>query len=289
MKDRIVGSIITLAVILIAAAGIWFALFMPKKFDTAVVKKSDIQEVIKETGTVASNHSKSYYCDEDSTVILSNTKIGNHFDANETVLTLRPAGQSLSDDNSENDTVISSEFAGVLTELVVEDGMIIPAKTKLFTVSSNSDVSVLLDMPQKDIAKFSLSQKAEVKIDDNTYSGKVNRISNIASVVTGKPKVLVEISISKPDKHVLLGVEADVEIYTKSKDSAIVVPVEAVYSDSDHDFVYAIEESKVLRKTVTTGISSKNFTEIKDGLLSGDVVITGAVSDSDRGTRAASY
>lgn len=67
------------------------------------------------------------------------------------------------------------------------------------------------------------------------------------------------------------------------------VPVEAVYSDADNDYVYTIENGLVTRKIVKTGISSDKMTEIKEGLAVDDRVIISPVSDSDRGNRATDH
>lgn len=282
MKDKIIGSLITIAVVLAAALGIWAAFFRPTKYDTATVKKSDLQEVVTETGTVISNRVKSYYTEQDTRIITVHKKTGDKVDNDAPLLTVEyPSGES-------GEHSINSEFAGTLTAISVDAGALVPAGTQLFTLEDNSDLSVSLEAAQNDLDKMSLSQNVEITVDDYEYKGTINRISNLAIPSSGKPKVAVDIKVSKPDKNLLIGEEAEVEIYTQSKESAVVVPIEAIYSDADHDFVYVIEDSKVVRKTVKVGISSKSLSEITDGLVSGDVVITSAVSDSDRGKRAVS-
>lgn len=282
MKDKLIGSLITLVVVLAAAAGIWAIFFRPAKFDTALVKKSDLQEVVSESGTVISNHVKSYYTEKDTRIVTVHNKIGDHADSGSSLLTVEYPG------DTKEDQVITAEFAGILTDICVEEGALVPAGTKLFMLEDHNDLAVSLQTAQNDLDKLAISQTAEISMDDHDYSGTVSRIARLATPSSGKPKITVEVKIKKPDKSILLGAEADVEIYTESKESAVVVPTEAIYSDADHDFVYVIEDSKVLRKPVKVGISSKSLSEISDGLVAGDVVITSAVSDSDRGKRAVS-
>lgn len=282
MKDKLIGSLITVIVVFAAAAAVWAIFFRPTKFDTTLVKKSDLQEVVSETGTVISNHVKSYYTEQDTRILTVHNKVGNKVEYGAALVTVEYPG------GADETPTIAAEFAGVLSDILVEEGALVPAGTKLFTLADHTDLAVTLLAGQSDLDKLALSQAAEITLGDHNYKGTVTKISGLAAAASGKPKVAVTIKITKPDQNILLGEETDVEIYTKSKESALVVPSEAVYSDADHDFVYVIEDSKVLRKIVTVGISSKSLSEISEGLVAGDVVITGTVTDSDRGKRAVS-
>lgn len=282
MKDKLIGSLITIVIVLAAAGGIWAIFFRPAKFETAVVKKSDLQEVVAETGTVISNRIKGYYAEQDTRIVAIHSKIGDRVAADAALLTVEyPAGES-------GEHTATAEFTGILTDINVEEGALVPAGTKLFTIEDDNDILVSMLAAQNDMDKISVSQNVEITLNDKEYKGTIHRISAMAVPASGKPKIVVDVKVSKPDKNILPGEEAEVEIYTQSKESVVVVPVEAIYSNADHDFVYVLEDSKVLRKTVEVGITSKSFTEITDGLVVGDIVITGAVSDSDRGKRAVS-
>lgn len=276
MKDKLMGSLITIAIIIVASAAIWFAFFRPKAYDAAVVKKSDLQEVVSDTGTVISNRTKTYYTASEGEITSLSLKTGDTVKKNKSLYSI-----------SASDSSVKAGFTGIVTELGAAKGAIVPAGTPILTLADPNDLSVSMEIPQEDVDKLSLSQKAEVTIGDYHYSAKVNRIAKMAAPSSGKPKITVEVSINKPDKHIYLGAEIDVEIYTASKESAIVIPIEAVYSDADNDFVYVIEDGKVLRKTITIGASSKSLTEVTGGLVSGDVVITGTITDGERGNRAA--
>ena len=100
-----------------------------------------------------------------------------------------------------------------------------------------------------------------------------------ASASPAKAVVGAEITITNPDAAIYLGVEAKIELHTASVADAVVVPLEAVNADKDGDFVYAVENGMVVKKRITTGISSDEYTEIKEGLSEGDSVIT--VTDMD--------
>ena len=96
---------------------------------------------------------------------------------------------------------------------------------------------------------------------------------------TGTAVVGAEVRINNPDEYIFLGVEAKVEIHTQSASQILVLPVECVNADKDGEFVYAVENGIVVKKTVITGISSDTYIEIKEGLAEGEQVITSVTTD----------
>ena len=63
-------------------------------------------------------------------------------------------------------------------------------------------------------------------------------------------------------------------IYAQKSENALLVPVEAVNSDKNGDFVYVVENDIVVRKDVVTGVSSDTQIEIISGLKENDQVMT---------------
>ena len=63
-------------------------------------------------------------------------------------------------------------------------------------------------------------------------------------------------------------------ISTAQASDAVLVPVMAVNVDVDGEFVYVIENSIVVKKPVTTGISSDTMVQITEGLTQGEQVVT---------------
>lgn len=83
-----------------------------------------------------------------------------------------------------------------------------------------------------------------------------------------------EIKIVNPDSDVILGVEAKVVISTAKESDAVLIPVTAVNVDMEGEFVYVVEESILVKKKITTGISSDTMVQVTEGLKEGDQVVT---------------
>ena len=198
------------------------------------------------------------------------------------------ADKELEDMNNTNtltaiDTVengIVADFDGVVTSVDTEKNATPAEGTKLLTLESVEKVKVCISVSKYDLEKIVIGQKADIDIAGKKYEGELTKIDGMATNnASGAAVVGAEITITNPDDAIYLGVEAKIELHTASVADAVVVPLEAVNADKDGDFVYAVENGMVVKKRITTGISSDEYTEIKEGLSEGDSVIT--VTDMD--------
>ncbi len=198
------------------------------------------------------------------------------------------ADKELEDMNNTNtltaiDTVengIVADFDGVVTSVDTEKNATPAEGTKLLTLESVEKVKVCISVSKYDLEKIVIGQKADIDIAGKKYEGELTKIDGMATNnASGAAVVGAEITITNPDAAIYLGVEAKIELHTASVADAVVVPLEAVNADKDGDFVYAVENGMVVKKRITTGISSDEYTEIKEGLSEGDSVIT--VTDMD--------
>ena len=112
-------------------------------------------------------------------------------------------------------------------------------------------------------------------IGSKEYEGEVSKINKMAETNnSGAAVVGTEIKITNPDSDVILGVEAKVVISTAQESNAVLVPVTAVNVDMEGEFLYIVENNILVRRPVTTGISSDTMIQITEGLSGGEQVVT---------------
>ncbi len=180
---------------------------------------------------------------------------------------------------------VTAEFAGVVTSVDVVEGATTVAGGKLLTLESTEDVKVEISISKYDLDKIKEGQNVDVTVAGNTYQGVVSKISKMAvNNSTGTPVVATDIKITNPDESIFLGVEAKVVIHTAEAKGVVLVPVEAVNTDKEGDFVYTVENNILMKNRVVTGISSDSFIEIKEGLQDGMIILTELTSDIPEGT-----
>jgi len=138
-----------------------------------------------------------------------------------------------------------------------------------------------------------------------TLKGVVREIANSANVAgTGtsdqKTEFEIKIGIVDPPETLRPGMTASADVFTKTNDNALSVPIEAVAvrtvdqlvmegedrkqaesrytADKDGfvEIVFCIEGGKAIAKQVKTGIQSDELIEILEGLEEGAEVVTGS-------------
>lgn len=181
---------------------------------------------------------------------------------------------------------VLAAFSGVVTEMNVTEGQIPAQGTQMFKLESTEKVKVTIAVTKYDLEKLEAGQQAVVTIAGSTYEGEVSKIDRMAvKNSSGAPVVNADIRILNPDENIFLGVEAKVTIRTAKSEQALLVPISAVNTDKDGDFVYAVENGIVVRKPVQTGISSDMNMEIREGLAPADQVLTEVSSDIQEGMK----
>lgn len=194
------------------------------------------------------------------------------------------ASQSMKD-ISEVEGGVKAEFDGVVTEMNVVKGASAVEGTQLFKVESTEDVKVEISISKYDLEKISEGQKADITIAGKVYEGEISKISKMAELnASGSPVIATEIKILNPDQDIYLGVEAKVLIYTNEASGVVAVPVEAVNTDKEGDFIYVVENNIFTKRRVVTGISSDIMIEIKEGLTAGEQIVTDMLMEVEEGT-----
>lgn len=176
---------------------------------------------------------------------------------------------------------------GIVTGVFVNENQYVTKGTPLFSLESNDDVKMTVTVSKYEIDNIETGQRAVINVCGNSYEGTVSYINKVAVTDTSnKAKISVDIHIDNPDDKIILGIEGDALIYTKEATDVLMIPRTALYTDDAGDYCYIIENGKVAKKYITTGIVTDSQVEVKEGLSEGTVVITDAVTDDKIGGKA---
>ena len=183
---------------------------------------------------------------------------------------------------------IVAEFDGVVTEMNAIEGGAAAKGAQLLKLESTENVMVRISVTKYDLSKIKEGQKAIITIGSREYEGEVSKINKMAEQNnSGAAVVGTEIKILNPDSDVILGVEAKVVINTEKVENAVLVPITAVNVDMDGEFVYVVENSILVKKPVTTGISTDTMEQIVEGLSGDEQIVTSVTADLYEGMTVA--
>lgn len=175
---------------------------------------------------------------------------------------------------------IVADYDGVVTDLSATQGATVQEGTQLLVLESYDEICVEFQASKYDLENLAIGQKAVIDISGKAYEGTVTKINKMATPnSSGVPMVAARVHIDNPDSNVYLGIEARLKITTAQRQDALLVPVEAVNIDNDGNFCYIIENGALVKKYITTGISSSDYIEVTDGLSEKEEVVTSAVID----------
>lgn len=169
---------------------------------------------------------------------------------------------------------IKADFNGVISKTAVQQGATVTQGMELFTLQSTDKVSVDINVSKYDYAKVKEGQTADITIGDKKYTGKVTKISHLATTnEKGSTLISATVSIDKPDEDIFLGVDAKVKIYAEKAEDVVTLPAGVVNIGKDGSFCYVLKDGVITRQDITTGISSEDAVEVTDGIKAGDEVI----------------
>lgn len=183
---------------------------------------------------------------------------------------------------------ITADRNGVVTDVQIVDGSPVSEGAALFKISSLDDVKVDISVTKYNLESIALGQKADITVAGKSYQGTVSKINRIATKNdSGTPVVGAQIHIDNPDAELFLGVEARVSVHMAKSEGVVLVPVEAVNTGTSGSFCWVINSEGVVEKrTVETGVSSSEYTEITSGIASGEYVISDASAEALEGSKA---
>lgn len=161
---------------------------------------------------------------------------------------------------------------GVITACLVDAGAYVDKGTPVIEMQSDDSYKVRLMVSKYDIAAVQVGQEADIKIGDNAYKGKVEKINQYAEDdASGKSKASVEICILS-DSSFIVGLDADVTLHLESTNDVIAVPNDCVLTDDDGSYVYVVRDSVVEKLYIKTGKQDGSSIQV-EGLVAGTHVI----------------
>jgi len=177
---------------------------------------------------------------------------------------------------------------GLVLERRAIEGMKAAAGDTLFRIADLSQVWVLADVPEHDLAGVRVGQAATVRVPGRSLTGRVEVIYPQVNRETRSTRIRIE--LPNPDGLLLPDMYADVEIATGATEPVVAVPEEAVIETGARQAVL-IEagEGRFAPRAVEIGRRGDGYVEIRAGLRAGERVVTAAnfLIDAESNLKAA--
>jgi HlyD family secretion protein len=172
-------------------------------------------------------------------------------------------------------TTVTAPFDGVVTEFYAAEGMRLTA--------GSGEVCELLDIryliaevgvPEAYLGSIQMQDRSEVSI-----AGSQQSVLGLVVAINGKvdPEsrtFRIRVAIDNLDRHFKAGQFAAVSLPLGGRTDRLVVPSTAVVLKEGEPNVFIHEQGRVRQRPVTVGLADAEFTEIVDGLVAGEEMVT---------------
>lgn len=175
------------------------------------------------------------------------------------------------------DTVIRAPIAGVVSSRSVQPGEKVAADNRLLDVVDLGQLEMEAAVPAADILHVAAGQEVRLRVDglDRPLAGKVARIN--PATTAGSRSIMVYVQVDNPQGLLRAGMFAEARLTLERRADVLLVPATAIQKDAGAAFVYVIENGKLARKPVTTGMQGsdgeRDAVEILSGLQPGATVV----------------
>jgi len=171
---------------------------------------------------------------------------------------------------------VIASISGIILKKTIEQGSVVTAKQQLLTIADFKSLVIKTSVSEQLISKIRIGQKIKVTIDaypDKEFSGVISLINLVTDPVT--LSIPLEIKVNSQGMKFQPGMMALLTFVTDSKPNAVVIPNDAVLTKSNGDkFVFVINDTTAHQRTIQTGISTKDFTEVLSGVSAGERLVT---------------
>ncbi|MGH7653654.1 MAG: efflux RND transporter periplasmic adaptor subunit [Gemmatimonadaceae bacterium] len=177
------------------------------------------------------------------------------------------------------DTRITSPLSGIVARRGVEPGELAGPGLPVFTIMQIDPVQVRVGVPESDISRFAIGQRAVLTIPalhDAEFEGVVRVIGIAADPASHTYTVKAE--VANPSHRLRPGMIAEVRFEGSTKLAVLTVPAEAIVPDVDgvtRVFVYDSKAQRVRSRRVDVGSVFGTEVEIHSGLTAADTIVTG--------------
>ncbi len=180
-----------------------------------------------------------------------------------------------------NYALIKAPFSGVITNRWVDPGALIQVattsqeeKASLVHLMDINTIRVQVHVPEPDTPFIKMGKRARLTIDElpgKVFESDISRFS--WALARGTRTMLVEIDFTNDGHFLRPGMFGKVNIELEAHEDTMTIPAEALIMEKKKKYVYIVNEDKVKKVLVKTGIDDGIIVEIMDGLNVNDKVI----------------
>jgi RND family efflux transporter MFP subunit len=175
------------------------------------------------------------------------------------------------------DTVIRAPIAGIVASRSVQPGEKVSADNKLLDVVDLSRMEMEVAVPTSDIIAIAPGQEVAVKVEGLAQLLPATVVRINPATQAGSRSIMTYLQLDNPQNRLRAGMFGEARLTLAKKAGVLAAPPSALQVNGDNAYVYAIEQDKLVRRQVQTGITGSDgdvtLVEITGGLEPGARIV----------------
>lgn len=171
--------------------------------------------------------------------------------------------------------LVRAPFAATILSSAVRAGSVLQTGTDLFEIADLTSLWVLADVYESDLSHISEGMKVEVGVKsypEKSFPGVITTLYSVVDEQTRTVKARVELRNDrgrlKPEMF------CTIRVHTEFGKEVIKVPSGALLGETEKHFVFVVlNDTTFEKRDVRTGVETKDFSEILDGLQVGEKIV----------------
>jgi multidrug efflux pump subunit AcrA (membrane-fusion protein) len=164
--------------------------------------------------------------------------------------------------------------SGNVVKRLVAPGVLVQPGTPVLKIVQVDQVRLQANVGEQDLAGIRVGSPVTVILPGNAGEPFAAKVSSVSPFVDpGARTAVVEAVVPNPGRRLLPGQYVQMQFVTGEQPKALFVPREAVARGGDSASVWVVENDRVERRQVTTGLESRDRVEIVAGLDAGERVV----------------
>jgi len=181
------------------------------------------------------------------------------------------------------DTVLTAPFDGIVASVGPKVGESFPANTPAIDIISAGAYKINIMVPENEVAAIAVGDEADITFDaagSLAATGTVSSIDLSETVTNGVGAYKTTVYLSGSDttasaqSGIRTGMSATITINGASANNVIAIPTNAIVTKNDGSYALIFNKTKnsYAERKIIVGISDGNYTEVKSGIQTGEIV-----------------
>jgi RND family efflux transporter MFP subunit len=170
---------------------------------------------------------------------------------------------------------VRAPFAGRVGRRHVQLGEYVDAQQVVFDIVDDQPLKIRFAIPEIYAGQVEVGDQVHFRVRSDTVATRIAEVDYVSPEIDAATRTFeVTAAYTNPDRGVMPGAFADIELTMSIHEDAAVVPESALYTEGEQNYIFVVQDSTAHRREVEIGRRIDGQVEIAKGVRPGESVIT---------------